>query len=54
VRRRTESFNGAGNTFTDFYMVDRPIRALFGGRLEETGMTAIAAQWVTTGGLGPA
>jgi len=36
-----ESFIGAGNTFTDFYLVDRPIRALFGGRLEETGMTAI-------------
>lgn len=36
-----ESFIGAGSTFTDFYLVDRPIRALFGGRLEETGMTAI-------------
>jgi len=35
------SFIGAGNTFTDFYLVDRPIRAPFGGRLEETGMTAI-------------
>jgi len=35
------SFIGAGNTFADFYLVDRPIRASFGGRLEETGMTAM-------------
>ncbi len=35
------SFIGAGNTFTDFNLVDRPIRAPYGGRLEDTGMTAI-------------
>jgi UDP-N-acetylglucosamine diphosphorylase / glucose-1-phosphate thymidylyltransferase / UDP-N-acetylgalactosamine diphosphorylase / glucosamine-1-phosphate N-acetyltransferase / galactosamine-1-phosphate N-acetyltransferase len=35
------SFIGAGNTFTDFNLVDRPIRSYFGGKLEETGMTAI-------------
>ncbi len=35
------SFIGAGNTFTDFNLVDRPVRADFGGSLEETGMTAL-------------
>jgi UDP-N-acetylglucosamine diphosphorylase / glucose-1-phosphate thymidylyltransferase / UDP-N-acetylgalactosamine diphosphorylase / glucosamine-1-phosphate N-acetyltransferase / galactosamine-1-phosphate N-acetyltransferase len=35
------SFIGAGNTFTDFNLVDRPIRSFYGGKLEETGMTAI-------------
>jgi carbonic anhydrase/acetyltransferase-like protein (isoleucine patch superfamily) len=35
------SFIGAGNTFTDFNLVDRPIRSHFGGKLEETGMTAL-------------
>jgi carbonic anhydrase/acetyltransferase-like protein (isoleucine patch superfamily) len=35
------SFIGAGNTFTDFNLVDRPIRSHYGGRLEETGMTAL-------------
>ncbi len=35
------SFIGAGNTFTDFNLVDRPIRAQFGTRFEDTGMTAI-------------
>jgi acetyltransferase-like isoleucine patch superfamily enzyme len=35
------SFIGAGNTFTDFNLVDKPIRAFFGGQLEETGMTAL-------------
>lgn len=35
------SFIGAGNTFTDFNLVDRPIRSHFGDKLEETGMTAL-------------
>lgn len=35
------SFIGAGNTFTDFNLVDRPIRSHFGGKLEATGMTAL-------------
>ena len=35
------SFIGAGNTFTDFNLVDRPVRSHFGGKLEETGMTAL-------------
>ncbi|MGC9348189.1 MAG: multidrug transporter [Anaerolineae bacterium] len=35
------SFVGAGNTFTDFNLVDKPIRSHFGTRLEETGMTAL-------------
>jgi len=35
------SFVGAGNTFTDFNLVDRPIRALYGSKLEETGMTVL-------------
>jgi len=35
------SFVGAGNTFTDFNLVDKPIRSHFGGKLEDTGMTAL-------------
>jgi carbonic anhydrase/acetyltransferase-like protein (isoleucine patch superfamily) len=35
------SFIGAGNTFTDFNLVDKPIRSFFGTKLEETGMTAL-------------
>lgn len=35
------TFIGAANTFTDFMLVDRPIRALFGAKLEDTGMTAL-------------
>ncbi|MGC9521024.1 MAG: multidrug transporter [Anaerolineae bacterium] len=37
------SFIGAGNTFTDFNLVDRPIRSHFDGKLENTGMTALGA-----------
>ena len=36
-----DSFIGAGNTFTDFNLVARPIRSFFEGRLEDTGMTAL-------------
>ncbi len=35
------SFVGAGNTFTDFNLVDRPVRSYFNGTLQETGMTAL-------------
>ncbi len=35
------SFIGAGNTFTDFNLVDRPIRAMYGTKLEDTGMTVL-------------
>jgi len=35
------SFVGAGNTFTDFNLVGRPIRSHFGGKLEDTGMTVL-------------
>lgn len=35
------SFVGAGNTFTDFMLVDKPIRSHFAGKLEDTGMTAL-------------
>jgi carbonic anhydrase/acetyltransferase-like protein (isoleucine patch superfamily) len=35
------SFIGAGNTFTDFNLVDKPLRSYFGTRLEDTGMTAL-------------
>ncbi len=35
------SFIGAGNTFTDFNLVDKSIRSHFHGKLEETGMTAL-------------
>lgn len=38
-----DSFVGAGNTFTDFNLVGRSIRAHFGGKLEETGMTALGS-----------
>ncbi|MBN1873422.1 MAG: multidrug transporter [Anaerolineae bacterium] len=37
------SFIGAGNTFTDFMLVDRPLRSHFGGKLEDTGMTALGS-----------
>lgn len=37
------SFVGAGNTFTDFNLVDKPIRSHFGGRLQDTGMTALGS-----------
>jgi acetyltransferase-like isoleucine patch superfamily enzyme len=35
------SFVGAGSTFTDFNLVDRPIRSHFDGALHDTGMTAL-------------
>jgi hypothetical protein len=35
------SFVGAGNTFTDFNLVDRPVRSHFQGMLQDTGMTAL-------------
>lgn len=35
------SFIGAGNTFTDFNLVDRPVRSHFNGTLQDTGMTAL-------------
>lgn len=35
------SFIGAGNTFTDFNLVPKPIRAYFSGQLEETGMSVL-------------
>lgn len=38
-----DSFIGAGNTFTDFLLVDKPLRSHFGGKLEETGMTALGS-----------
>ncbi len=38
-----DSFIGAGNTFTDFNLLGKPLRAFFGGRLEETGMTALGS-----------
>jgi len=37
------SFIGAGNTFTDFNLVDKPLRSHFGGQLEDTGMTALGS-----------
>ncbi len=37
------TFIGAGNTFTDFMLVDKPIRSHFGGKLEDTGMTALGS-----------
>jgi UDP-N-acetylglucosamine diphosphorylase / glucose-1-phosphate thymidylyltransferase / UDP-N-acetylgalactosamine diphosphorylase / glucosamine-1-phosphate N-acetyltransferase / galactosamine-1-phosphate N-acetyltransferase len=37
------SFIGAGNTFTDFNLVDKPIRSHFRGGLEDTGMTALGS-----------
>jgi carbonic anhydrase/acetyltransferase-like protein (isoleucine patch superfamily) len=39
VGRRT--FIGAGNTFTDFNLVSKPIRALQGGEFGETGMPVL-------------
>jgi len=36
-----DTFIGAGNTFTDFNMVSKPIRVLYRGRLEEVGTPAI-------------
>ncbi len=38
-----DSFIGAGNTFTDFNLLGKPLRAFFGGKLEETGMTALGS-----------
>ncbi len=35
------TFIGAGNTFTDFNLVDVPLRSHFGGKLEETGMPVL-------------
>ncbi|MCU0519421.1 MAG: multidrug transporter [Anaerolineae bacterium] len=35
------SFVGAGNTFTDFNLVDRPLRSYYKGALQDTGMTAV-------------
>ncbi len=36
------TFIGAGNTFTDFNLVpDRPIRAMYEGKLQETGMPVL-------------
>lgn len=35
------TFIGAGNTFTDFNLVPRPIRTHFGGHLEDTGMPVL-------------
>lgn len=35
------TFIGAGNTFTDFNLVRKPIRALHDGKLEETGMPVL-------------
>jgi carbonic anhydrase/acetyltransferase-like protein (isoleucine patch superfamily) len=37
------SFIGAGTTFTDFNLVDKPLRSHFGGQLEDTGMTALGS-----------
>jgi carbonic anhydrase/acetyltransferase-like protein (isoleucine patch superfamily) len=36
-----DTFIGAGNTFTDFNMVSKPIRVLYRGRLEDVGMPVI-------------
>lgn len=36
-----DTFIGAGNTFTDFNLVSRPIRVLHQGRLEDVGMPVI-------------
>ncbi len=36
-----DTFIGAGNTFTDFNLIPKPIRAHFGGKLEETGLTVL-------------
>lgn len=35
------TFIGAGNTFTDFGLVPKPIRAVHGGELQETGMPVV-------------
>ncbi|MBN1247055.1 MAG: multidrug transporter, partial [Anaerolineae bacterium] len=35
------SFVGAGNTFTDFNLVDKPIRSHVGDKLKETGLTVL-------------
>lgn len=35
------TFIGAGNTFTDFNLVPKPIKAMSGGTLEETGMPVL-------------
>ncbi len=36
-----DTFIGAGNTFTDFNLVSRPIRVMVEGRLEDVGMPVI-------------
>ncbi len=36
-----DTFIGAGNTFTDFNLIPKPIRAHFGGKLEDTGLTVL-------------
>jgi carbonic anhydrase/acetyltransferase-like protein (isoleucine patch superfamily) len=36
-----DSFIGAGNTFTDFNLVPKPIRVQYQGELEETGMPVL-------------
>ena len=35
------TFIGAGNTFTDFNLVPKPIRSSYQGKLEETGMPVL-------------
>jgi carbonic anhydrase/acetyltransferase-like protein (isoleucine patch superfamily) len=35
------TFIGAGNTFTDFNVVSKPIRAMYGEKLEEAGMPVL-------------
>lgn len=37
------TFIGAGNTFTDFNLVPKPIRAHYAGRLEDTGMPVLGS-----------
>jgi carbonic anhydrase/acetyltransferase-like protein (isoleucine patch superfamily) len=36
-----DTFIGAGNTFTDFNLISKPIRVMHRGRLEEAGMPVI-------------
>ncbi len=37
------TFIGAGNTFTDFNLIPKPIRTFSGGHLEDTGMTVLGS-----------
>jgi len=37
------TFIGAGNTFTDFNLVPKPIRSHYAGRLEDTGMPVLGS-----------